>query len=201
MPRSIALVLLIAFGAGCHSRGQSKAAVYLGGGLMLGGVVIGSGGNGGDGEGAGVALVASGAVLAAIGALGWLMSSAEDAIAAPFRALSQPSQPYVTAPPPLGTPPPMMVDPNAQLAADAERNRRAAWDLTQQARTAAFANDCARVAMLAQRVIELDRPTFESVFSRDPYIMTCSPPPPPPPRSIPIPPLDPTPPPPPPTGN
>jgi hypothetical protein len=88
------------------------------------------------------------------------------------------------------------MDPRVQQQADSDRRRRAAWDLTQQARTAAHANDCARVAYLAQRVIELDRPTFETVFSRDPYIVKCAPKrPQDPPPAIPIPPLDPTPPP------
>ena len=91
-------------------------------------------------------------------------------------------------------PPPVVVDPVAEQHATEERRRRAAWDMTQQARIAAHKGDCERVAYLAARVIEVDRPTFDNVFARDPFIVKCAPKPapaPPPARSIPIPDLNP----------
>lgn len=95
-------------------------------------------------------------------------------------------------PPVVTEPPPRPVDPVAERMAADERRRRAAWDMTQEARAAGYKGDCQRVAYLAARVIEVDRPTFDNVFSRDPYIVKCAPQPAPEPqRSIPIPPLNP----------
>ncbi len=89
-------------------------------------------------------------------------------------------------------PPPVVVDPVAEQRAAEERRRRVAWDMTQQARIAAHKGDCDRVAYLAARVIEVDRPTFDNVFARDPFIVKCAPKPAPePPRAIPIPDLHP----------
>lgn len=186
MTRVIAAVIAVGLMAGCTSSRASKGTVYLGGGIILAGLVVAGDADGDrDRKDGGIALVATGAVIAALGVVGILVFGTAELIGGP--SSPPPPQPVVMQPPPP------MADPQA---ADLDRKRRAAWDLTQQARTAAYANDCPRVAYLAQRVIELDRGTFDTVFSRDPYIVKCAPKPPQdPPRSIPIPPLDPTPPP------
>lgn len=54
-----------------------------------------------------------------------------------------------------------------------ERNRAAAWDLTQQAASAARHEDCTQVQALAPRVRELDVDFHLAVFMRDVAIQRC----------------------------
>jgi hypothetical protein len=187
MTRVIAVVIAVGLISGCTSSRASKSTVYLGGGVVFAGLLVAGDADGnGDKKDAGFALIGTGVVIAALGVVGLLVFGTTELFTG-GPSSPPPQQPVVMQPPPP------MADPQA---ADLDRKRRAAWDLTQQARTAAYANDCARVAYLAQRVIELDRGTFDTVFSRDQYIVKCAPKPPQdPPRSIPIPPLNPTPPP------
>lgn len=186
MTRVVAIVIALGITSGCTNSRQSKGVVYLGGGVVFAGLVVASEAESRDGKDAALALVGTGVVIAALGVVGILVLGTAELVTG---SGSSPPPPRMVVQPP----PPVMADPQA---ADLDRKRRAAWDLTQQARTAAHANDCPRVAYLAQRVIELDRGTFDTVFSRDPYIVRCAPKPPQdPPRSIPIPPLNPTPPP------
>jgi hypothetical protein len=185
--RLVALVTALALSAGCTSYKGSKDVASMGGGLIGGTLLIGipiadkTDASAEDAAAVMVPLILIGLALGAIGIVGMGVHR----IAGDDGKDDQVVR--VTEPP---APPP--VDPVAQRMAEEERRRRAAWDMTQQARIAAHRNDCQRVAYLAQRVIEVDRPTFDNVFARDPYIVKCAPKPPPePPRAIPIPPLDP----------
>jgi len=54
-----------------------------------------------------------------------------------------------------------------------ERNRAAAWDLTQQAASAARVQDCTQVQAIAPRVRELDVDFHLAVFMRDVAIQRC----------------------------
>ena len=54
-----------------------------------------------------------------------------------------------------------------------ERHRATAWDLTQQAATAAREQDCTQVQAIAPRVRELDFDFHASVFMRDVAIQRC----------------------------
>jgi hypothetical protein len=181
MARLVAVVVAVTLACGCQTYRGSKTVALGGSAVMLGALIIGGSAASSDsdvrGTDAMVGFLVIGGMIALLGLAGMAVHSASDA----------PPPPMIMPPPPPDYAMPQQPDDN---------RRRAAWDLTQQARTAAHANDCPRVAYLAQRVIELDRPTFETVFSRDPFIVKCAPKPPqdPPPR-IPIPPLDPTPPP------
>jgi hypothetical protein len=199
MARLIAVVLAVGLACGCQTYRGSKTVAYTGGAVMLGSLVIGGSaigrdsGSDRDATEAMVGFLVIGGIIALCGLAGMAVYDSDQ------------NPMYGSAPPPMmGSPPPMMAPPMQPQppppvdpqGSDLERKRRAAWDLTQQARTAAHANDCPRVAYLAQRVIELDRGTFDTVFSTDPYIVKCAPKPPQDPaRRIPIPPLNPTPPP------
>lgn len=89
-----------------------------------------------------------------------------------------------TAPPPPPPPPPVVVarPPSrpAQIASDDEGSRapvpstRAqAIKLTDEARTAAKAGDCAKVTARSQQVAKLDAAYHSQVFVRDPDIAKC----------------------------
>jgi len=54
-----------------------------------------------------------------------------------------------------------------------ERNRAAAWELTQQAATAARDEDCTQVQAIAPRVRDLDTDFHLVVFMRDVAIQRC----------------------------
>lgn len=54
-----------------------------------------------------------------------------------------------------------------------ERNRAAAWQLTQQAADAARMQDCTQVQAIAPRVRELDMDFHLAVFMRDVAIVRC----------------------------
>jgi hypothetical protein len=195
MPRLYAVIVAVTLTCGCQTYGGSKAVAYTGGAVMAGALIIGvsasSDSSDRDGTEAMVGFLVIGGLIALCGLAGMAVHGSDHG-----------NQPIALAPPPpmmgppMVAPPPMMQPPADPQANDLDRKRRAAWDLTQQARNAAYANDCPRVAYLAQRVIELDRATFDTVFSRDPYIVKCAPKQPQEPqRNIPIPPLDPVPPP------
>lgn len=54
-----------------------------------------------------------------------------------------------------------------------ERNRAAAWELTQLAATAARDEDCTQVQAIAPRVRDLDTDFHLAVFMRDVAIQRC----------------------------
>jgi hypothetical protein len=192
--RLIATVSALTLVAGCTTYKGSKDTAQVGGGLfmttlIIGGSIADKSENISGKEAAQVMLpiMAIGAVIALVGLGGMAV-----------HRIGRTNEDVPVKPPPIMQPQP---PPYVTVPDDQDRKRRVAWDMTQQARTAAFQNDCQRVAYLAARVVEVDRPTFDNVFSRDPYIIKCAPvnqQPPEPPRAIPIPPLNPQIPPPPP---